>query len=105
VYCSASLRHPGHRRAGTRPARNHPLRHRLALPLGGRTGGQTPGFDDTSWRTLDLPHDWSIEQPINRRRMARRMAAFSRMHRLVSESFALPVTAGKKVVVEFDGSI
>ena len=20
-----------------------------------------PGFDDSSWRTLDLPHDWSIE--------------------------------------------
>ncbi|MGE4568378.1 MAG: sugar-binding domain-containing protein, partial [Bacteroidales bacterium] len=22
------------------------------------------GFDDKSWRTLDLPHDWSIEGPI-----------------------------------------
>ena len=19
-----------------------------------------PGYDDSSWRTLDLPHDWSI---------------------------------------------
>jgi hypothetical protein len=25
------------------------------------TGAETPGFDDTGWRTLDLPHDWSIE--------------------------------------------
>jgi beta-galactosidase len=24
-------------------------------------GAETPGFDDRSWRTLDLPHDWSIE--------------------------------------------
>jgi beta-galactosidase len=22
-----------------------------------------PGFDDSSWRTLDLPHDWGIEGP------------------------------------------
>ena len=24
-------------------------------------GAETPGFDDSSWRTLDVPHDWSIE--------------------------------------------
>jgi len=24
-------------------------------------GSEKPGFDDSSWRTLDLPHDWSIE--------------------------------------------
>ena len=24
-------------------------------------GAEEPGFDDTAWRTLDLPHDWSIE--------------------------------------------
>lgn len=22
-----------------------------------------PSFDDTSWRSLDLPHDWGVEQP------------------------------------------
>jgi beta-galactosidase len=25
------------------------------------TGAQAPSFDDSSWRRLDLPHDWSIE--------------------------------------------
>ncbi|MDM7925951.1 MAG: glycoside hydrolase family 2 TIM barrel-domain containing protein [bacterium] len=25
-----------------------------------------PGFDDRNWRTLDLPHDWSIEGTIDR---------------------------------------
>lgn len=25
------------------------------------TGAQAPSFDDSSWRQLDLPHDWSIE--------------------------------------------
>jgi beta-galactosidase len=24
-------------------------------------GAETPGFNDSAWRTLDLPHDWSIE--------------------------------------------
>src|SRR5512137_1917340 len=28
---------------------------------GGAQGAEEPGFDDSSWRTLDLPHDWSIE--------------------------------------------
>jgi beta-galactosidase len=25
------------------------------------SGAENPGFDDSKWRTLDLPHDWSIE--------------------------------------------
>ena len=29
--------------------------------LGGAQGAEQPGFDDSRWRTLDLPHDWSIE--------------------------------------------
>ena len=24
-------------------------------------GAEAPGFDDSAWRALDLPHDWSIE--------------------------------------------
>ena len=30
--------------------------------LGDTTGAEKPGFDDSSWRTLDLPHDWSVEE-------------------------------------------
>ncbi len=26
-----------------------------------RSGAEAPGFNDTGWRLLDLPHDWSIE--------------------------------------------
>ena len=29
--------------------------------LGDTPAARTIGFDDKSWRTLDLPHDWSIE--------------------------------------------
>jgi beta-galactosidase len=29
--------------------------------LGGALGAEAPDFDDSQWRVLDLPHDWSIE--------------------------------------------
>jgi len=29
--------------------------------LGEAVGADQPGFDDTSWRALDIPHDWMIE--------------------------------------------
>lgn len=29
--------------------------------LGDAQGAESPAFDDTGWRALDLPHDWSIE--------------------------------------------
>lgn len=28
--------------------------------------GQNPAFNDNNWRTLDLPHDWSIEGPFSK---------------------------------------
>src|SRR5436190_1769198 len=28
---------------------------------GDASGAEVPGFDDAAWRSLDLPHDWSIE--------------------------------------------
>jgi len=30
---------------------------------GDPAGAEAPGFDDSAWRALDLPHDWSIEGP------------------------------------------
>jgi beta-galactosidase len=29
-------------------------------------GASQPGFDDSEWRFVSLPHDWMIEQPVNR---------------------------------------
>jgi beta-galactosidase len=29
--------------------------------LGGAQGAENPSFDDSKWRKIDLPHDWSIE--------------------------------------------
>src|ERR1035437_6766459 len=30
--------------------------------LGDAKGAESPSFNDKSWRNIDLPHDWSIEQ-------------------------------------------
>ena len=28
-------------------------------------GAEAPDFDDHAWRTVDVPHDWSIEGPFD----------------------------------------
>ena len=36
-----------------------------ASNLGGDVSFVQPDFDDTSWRKLDLPHDWAVELPFS----------------------------------------
>ena len=31
--------------------------------LGDHSGAESPEFNDSSWRTLDVPHDWAFEAP------------------------------------------
>lgn len=33
---------------------------------GESTGAEQPGFNDSAWRTLTLPHDWAIEGPFDK---------------------------------------
>ena len=33
--------------------------------LGDPSGAEAPSFADVSWRTVNLPHDWSIEGPFD----------------------------------------
>ena len=35
--------------------------HQWAFALGDVPNGENPDLDDSAWRRLDLPHDWSIE--------------------------------------------
>jgi len=39
--------------------------HDWKFNLGDDTSAKSINFDDSSWRTLDLPHDWSIEGKID----------------------------------------
>jgi beta-galactosidase len=48
-------------------ATNAPLRaDAAAVNLGRAVSFVQPGFDDSGWRTLDLPHDWAVELPFDR---------------------------------------
>jgi beta-galactosidase len=55
--------------AGSATGQAPPARQRLLMDYGWRftrgdpAGAEAPGFDDTAWRAVDLPHDWSIEGP------------------------------------------
>jgi beta-galactosidase len=68
-------------------------------------GAEKPEFDDAAWRTLDVPHDWSIEGPFAETNRTGGAGAFLpsgigwyRKH------FTLPADAtGRRVSVEFDG--
>ena len=73
--------------------------------LGDIQGGQEPGFEDSGWRVLDLPHDWSIE------------GAFSESHPATPGGGALPggigwyrksftllrADSGRSAFIDFDG--
>jgi beta-galactosidase len=71
----------------------------------------TGKFDDTAWRSLDLPHDWAIELPFVRdeglqshgykplgRRYPQSSVGWYR------RAFDIPASdAGRRIVLEFDG--
>lgn len=68
-------------------------------------GAEGKNFDDTSWRQLDLPHDWSIELDFNKNSPDGGEAGFLEggvgWYR---KTFTLPPSmAGKKINLHFDG--
>ena len=72
---------------------------------GDAPGAAQPGFDDSKWPTVNVPHDWSIAGPFARTNRAGGAGAFLpsgvawyRNH------FSLPsADLGRRVFVEFDG--
>lgn len=68
------------------------------------SNGETNTLDDTSWRQLNLPHDWAIEGPFDAKNNARNGGlpidgiAWYRKHFTVEKS-----NANKQISIEFDG--
>ena len=68
-------------------------------------GAEAPNFDDSTWRSLSVPHDWSIEGPFDEKNPTGGAGAFLpagigwyRKH------FTLPQDdAPKRVFIDFDG--
>src|SRR5262249_47674266 len=68
-------------------------------------GAEAVAFDDSSWRKLDVPHDWSIEGPFDQAAPARGAGAnlpqgtgWYRKH------FNMPADySQKRIFIQFDG--
>ena len=72
---------------------------------GDATGAEAPNFNDSTWRKLDVPHDWSIEGPFDAKNRTAGSGGFLpsgvgwyRKHFNVAAS-----QKGKRIFVEFDG--
>jgi beta-galactosidase len=63
MVLAAAVSTPGHAEKASppQPRITALFDHDWKFHLGDATDAEKAGFDDTSWRTLDLPHDWSIE--------------------------------------------
>jgi beta-galactosidase len=74
-------------------------------PTGAYTDAYEPGFDDGSWRVLDLPHDWSIElAPVSASYTVSGNGFLPGGLAWYRKTFTLPPwMAGKRISVEFDG--
>jgi beta-galactosidase len=69
---------------------------------GDASGAQEPAFADTSWRAIDVPHDWSVEGPYSQQETAQ--GSLPTGIGWYRKRFRLPESArGKKVFIEFDG--
>jgi beta-galactosidase len=69
-------------------------------------------FDDSKWRTLNLPHDWAVELPFidDKEQNSHGFKPLGRRYPDTSvgwyrREFEIPASdAGKRIVVEFDGA-
>ena len=65
-------------------------------------GAQQPGFPDNGWRSLDLPHDWSIEGPFSESERAQ--GSLPTGIGWYRKRFRLPESDRDRIVsIEFDG--
>ncbi|GCB43580.1 glycoside hydrolase family 2 TIM barrel-domain containing protein [Streptomyces sp. NL15-2K] len=74
-------------------------------PTGAYADAAAPGYDDSGWRTVAVPHDWSIEQtPTTEHGTTSGTGFFPGGLGWYRLAFTLPpALAGKRISVEFDG--
>jgi len=73
--------------------------------LGDHSGADAPTFADAQWRTLDLPHDWSIEGPFVNTNPSGGAGGFAPTGiGWYRKTFRVPPTwRDRKVAIQFDG--
>jgi beta-galactosidase len=74
-------------------------------PTGAYSSAQDPGFDDSGWRALDVPHDWSIElTPVQTASTSSGTGFLQGGLAWYRKHFTLPsALTGQRISVEFDG--
>ncbi|WP_405887302.1 DUF4982 domain-containing protein [Streptomyces sp. NBC_01136] len=74
-------------------------------PTGAYEGAAQPGYDDSAWREVAVPHDWSIEQtPTTEHGTTSGTGFFPGGLGWYRSTFILPPElTGKRISVEFDG--
>ena len=71
--------------------------------LGDLTAAKNPSFDDTSWRSINLPHDWSIEGDFNSQ-LASCTGYLPGGFGWYRKTFDVPQNfEGKTITIQFDG--
>ena len=72
---------------------------------GDAPGAQQPGFADAAWRSLDVPHDWSIEGPFTQDAKSSGSGGYAPTGiGWYRKRFRLPPAfTGRVVRIEFDG--
>ncbi|PYT04509.1 MAG: glycoside hydrolase family 2 [Acidobacteria bacterium] len=91
--------------ANPRPGNTADFDEGWRFHLGDVAGGQDPGLDDSQWRLLDLPHDWSIEGEFSEKNPAMpEGGALPGGVGWYRKTFNLPASdKGRLVFVDFDG--
>ncbi|RFC75045.1 glycoside hydrolase family 2 TIM barrel-domain containing protein [Streptomyces sp. AcE210] len=74
-------------------------------PTGAYADAEQPGFDDSDWRMVAVPHDWSIEQtPTTEHNTTSGTGFLPGGLGWYRKKFTVPAAyAGKRISVEFDG--
>src|SRR3954469_4206319 len=91
--------------ANPRPGKTLSFDQDWRFYLGDLPDAKDPGFDDSQWRTLNLPHDWSIEGKFDEKNPAGTGGgALPGGTGWYRKTFNLPAeTKGKLLFIEFDG--
>ena len=91
--------------ANPRPGKTTSFNEAWRFQLGDISNGQNSDFDDSRWRQLNLPHDWSIEGQFSEKAPAGTGGgALPGGIGWYRKTFTIPAAAkGKLIFIEFDG--
>ena len=91
--------------ANPRPGKTVSFNQNWRFHLGDIANAKDPQFNDSRWRQLDLPHDWSIEGQFSENAPAGTGGgALPGGIGWYRNAFTIPVTAkGKLIFIQFDG--